>query len=267
MPVSCTFFHPSTPFSGLAPLAPSGCLCGLTALSPAAGSGPTVTPFSLQLSPHASVYRVVEGFPSPPCPRPSSPGTPSPSGVTLEVSSPWGNSSTLGVLMPFDNSTPLPLPGYPSWGFPPLQRPRGPPPCPPTPEDSPDGFSRRPAALSLTPGLSPWRPPAPSSSLAAEVTSLVPLPPAAVPPGSGPAPLPFVPRSISVRGSLTPPARPPCGLSFLLRHRPLRIFATPLGAFVCTILLVGYLRTVPPPCSVCLPVTEACAFSRSPVPP
>ena len=77
------------PFSGLALAVPVVCLCGVPALSPtvavpccgrggAAVPGPTVLYSSLPLVAHTLISRVMGGVLSPPCPRPSSPGTPSP---------------------------------------------------------------------------------------------------------------------------------------------------------------------------------------------
>ena len=72
------------------------------------------------------------GFSStPPCPRSSSP---SPTLVAVGppgVSFPRGSLATPGVLAPCGDSTPPPTPWWPPWGFLPLRRPRGPPPCPP----------------------------------------------------------------------------------------------------------------------------------------
>ena len=127
---------------GLAPLSLSGCLCSTTSLPlpaalphcgirGAASPSPLIISLSLKLSPLALVYRVGEGVPSPPRPCLSSFSTPSTSGVTPEVFSPWGNSSFLGVSTPLGKSTPLPLTGDPPQGFPPLWRPHGPIHCPP----------------------------------------------------------------------------------------------------------------------------------------
>ena len=65
---------------------------------------PISSPWLVLLLP--SVPRVSEEFPSPPHPRLSYPGTPLFLRVTLEVSSPWGNSSTLVLLVPLGNLTP-----------------------------------------------------------------------------------------------------------------------------------------------------------------
>ena len=128
--------------SGLARLVPSGCLCGLTSLpltaavshcglGGAAGPGPLVISSSLPLSPFALVSQVVWGFPSPPLPRPSSPVTPSHSGVTPEVSSSQENVPLQGCQCPLATRLPLPLTGDTPRGFPPLRSLHAPPHCPP----------------------------------------------------------------------------------------------------------------------------------------
>ena len=66
-------------------------------------------------APLSLLARVVGDFPSPPCPCPSSPVTPSPAVSTLGVSSPRGNASTPWVSMPYGDSTPPPTP----WRSPP----------------------------------------------------------------------------------------------------------------------------------------------------
>ena len=81
------------------------------------------------------VYRVAEEFLSPPYPRLSNPSTPSPSGLTPEVSSPQGNSSTPGVSVPFGESTPPPTPWQSPRDFLPLRRPWA-----PLPESHSRGF-------------------------------------------------------------------------------------------------------------------------------
>ena len=111
--------------------------CGL-----GSGAGPGLLAISLPLlmSPIALVSRVVGEFLSPPCPIPSFPGTPYPSGVTLEVSPPQGNYSIPGVLMPLGDLTPphTPLRSHP--GFSSTLEASGSPSLIPTPEDSPARF-------------------------------------------------------------------------------------------------------------------------------
>ena len=118
-----------------------------------------------------------------------------------------------------------------------------------TPENLPARFSCRPKTLSLTPGLIPWRPNSPASSAATEVTSRLSPLLAAVTPGSGTSLLPCDPRTVTVRVLLALPT-PPLSISLLLLWWLLCILANPFGSFVCTLLLVGSLYAVPPPCSV-----------------
>ena len=190
----------------LAPLVTAGCLSGVPALSPTADvSCPPVLSSYPPLAPRASVAWLVGGFPSPTCPRPSYPGTPSPLVVTPGVSSPWGNCATPGVLMTCRDSTPLCTPWRSPPGFsatPEASRPPSSPPTPkdswatpeasrtpfltPTPEDSPAGFSCQPVILPLPPGLAPRRPSAHASSAASEVAFPVSPPLAAAYPDSSP---------------------------------------------------------------------------------
>ena len=169
---------------GLAPSAPSGCLCGITSLPlpaavpccglvSAAGPGPLVIYLLLPLYPLALVSWVMGGVPSPTCPCPYSPRTLSPLGVTTEVSSPRGNYSTPGASMPLGNSTSPPTTWRSPLGFSATPEALRPPSLPPTPEDSLAGFSHWPATLSLFPGFYPWYPPAPALSTAMEVTTQV----------------------------------------------------------------------------------------------
>ena len=132
------------PCLGLAPSGMAVYLCRVPTLSvsdsvPRCGRGsgavlglPTLAS-SPPPAPRASVARVLGGFLSPSHPGLSSPGTPSPSVVTTEVSSPRGNSATQWVSMPCGDSTPPPTPWRYPLGFPPLHRPCGPPPRPPFP--------------------------------------------------------------------------------------------------------------------------------------
>ena len=123
------------PFLDLAPSAPSDCRRRGPALSSSAavplgrGGGavlgsPNIP--SLPLSaPLSSLAWVVGGFPSPPCPRPSSHVTPSPLVSTPGFLSPRGNASTMGASMPCGDSAPPPTPWRPPLGFLPPRRPRG----------------------------------------------------------------------------------------------------------------------------------------------
>ena len=126
---------------GLAPSTSSECLCVLTycypPLSPSAVThgvlGGSSVSRSLSISsPHqvavlSLVSRVAEDFPPPSCTCPSFPGTQLPSRVTSEALSPWGNSSTLRVLVPLGNWTPPPTPWQPPRVFLPIRRPCTPP--------------------------------------------------------------------------------------------------------------------------------------------
>ena len=100
--------------------------------------------------PLTSVSWVAGDFPSPPCPRPSAPGTPFPLRVTPEVESPRGNSSTLGVSVTLGNSTPPPTPWQSPPGFSATREALGPPSMSLTPEESSAGFSCQPATLSFS---------------------------------------------------------------------------------------------------------------------
>ena len=175
--------------------------CGLGA---GAGPGPHVVPLSQPLAPRVSVSWVLGGF----CPLPIpvlpplslciprwAPQRSCPPGRTLPIQ---------GRRFPAATQPPLPLPGGPPWGFATLEA-LQPPSLPPTLEDSLAGFSRRPASLSLTPGLAPWRHPAPAPSTAVEVTSqLLPLL-AAVTLCSATSPLPCDPPAVAIHVFIIPP--------------------------------------------------------------
>ena len=103
--------HDCMPCLDLALSALSGCLGWVPTLSPTAAvprcglggaTGPRlhVIPLSQQLTLRALIARVAGGSLSPLRARLSFPGTPSPLVGIPEVLPPWGNSSTLGVLMP-----------------------------------------------------------------------------------------------------------------------------------------------------------------------
>ena len=146
-----------------------------------------------------SVSRVDEEFPSPPRPRQSAPRTPSASRVTLEILSPRGNSSTLGVLVPLGKSNPPPTPWQSPQEFSSTPEASGLSFQFPTLEDSLARFPRRPATQSISHCVAPWRPPAPapSASASTSVVSNVAPPPAAVPPGPVSAPLTSSPSAVS----------------------------------------------------------------------
>ena len=122
--------------SGLASSVLAVCLGGVLALSvsaavpccghvAAAVLGPPILALAPPPAPLALVAQVVVELPSPNPPPPPTPGPPSPAVAIPGVSSPWGNASTPGVLMPCGDSTPPPTPWQSPWGFLPLHRPRG----------------------------------------------------------------------------------------------------------------------------------------------
>ena len=105
------------PFLGLALSVLAVFLCWVPTLSPTAdmprcGRGSAAVPglpilsSSQPLIAHALVYQVVGGVLSPPRSRLYSPGSLSPLVVTPGVSSPRGNSATLGVSIPCGDLTP-----------------------------------------------------------------------------------------------------------------------------------------------------------------
>ena len=90
--------------------------------------------------PLPSLSQVDGEFMSPPCPLPSSPGTPLPVRVTPDVSDPLGNSSTPGVLVPLVDSNPTLTPWRSPLGFSATPEALAAPSLSPTPEDFPDRF-------------------------------------------------------------------------------------------------------------------------------
>ena len=155
---------------------------------------------------------------SPPRPRPSSLSLLAPVVVTSGVSSPGSTQSLQGCCCPVVTRLPRPLPGGTPVGFPPLQKPCGPP-LIPTPGESwvvaqhsrgfAGTFSLLPPCLPLCASLAPWRNRASALLSAADGAFLVSPLLARASPCSSPAPFSCVLHAVAIRVSLNhsnPPA-------------------------------------------------------------
>ena len=139
---------------------------------------------------------------------------------------------------------PLPLPGNPPRGFPPLRRPRVPPLCFPLQRTRRTGFLsvQTPPPLSFLP--TPWRPPAPAASASSEVASKV------APPGSSSAPLPSDSPSVAV--SILPASPAPPAISASSSNADSSVYS-PLP-----LVLSSALSSVPLPPTRSFPPAKLC---------